>query len=146
MLDFTPAYTDIRNHLKTELDARFGNVRVFDTNVPLDVAESTVNGLFSPYVVLSIGGGIRAARGRSIVNSRYDVMQYWVVATVVGPENLPTMVIKSAIIDILTGFVPTDASELTPEGGQAQSSANENRIPIIYQQRAMFQFFQNMET
>ena len=107
MLDFTPAYDDILDKLRTDL----GAVRVYETNVPLDVEKNTVAGHFSPYVVMSFGGGIRAARGRSIVSTRFDVMQYWVVCTVVAPVDRQAREIKSEILGILTGFVPRDAGE-----------------------------------
>lgn len=142
MIDFTPAYDAIVERLRTGLR----NVEVYDTNVPLDVEKSTVAGHFKPYAVITLGGGIRAARGRHMSNSRWDIMQYWVVVTTVAPENNAAMVLKAEVLDLLFGFVPPDASELTPEGGQAQSAANENRVPIIYQHRAMFHFYQNMET
>lgn len=142
MIDFTPAYDAIVERLRTGLR----NVDVYDTNVPLDVHKPTVDGHFKPYAVITLGGGIRAARGRHMINSRWDIMQYWVVVTTVAPENNAAMVLKAEVLDLLFGFVPPDASELTPEGGQAQSAANENRVPIIYQHRAMFHFYQNMET
>ena len=142
MIDFVPAYAAIVARLRTGL----GNVKVYDTNVPLDVEKATLAGHFSPYAVITLGGGTRAARGRHMINSRWDIMQYWVVVTTIAPENGAAMQLKSEVIDLLFGFVPPDAGELTPEGGQAQSAANENRIPLVFQHRAMFHFYQNMET
>lgn len=139
-MDFTPAYRDIQNRIRTALP----QFDLYDTNVPLDVEKLTVNGKFKPYMVISLGGGIRAARGRGIVSPKYDPMQYWIVITCVAPEDAPAVQLKSTLLDLLTGFVPTDADQLTPEGGQAQSVANENRVPIFYQHRVMFHFYQNM--
>lgn len=143
MLDVTPAYQDIKARVKECLG---GNVKVYDTNVPLDVRKDTVNGYFEPYVVITIGGGIRNVRSRHMADSRMDTLLYWVVCTAVAPRNEEALLFKSKIIDGLFGFVPRDSGQLVPSGGTAQSAANENKIPIIYQHRAMFEFNHNMES
>ena len=143
MLDFTPAFDDIINKLKADLGA---NVSVYDTNVPLDVPKVTVNGMFSPYVVVSIGGGVQNTRSKHMVDVRMDTYLYWVVCTSVAPRDKEARELKADILKSLTGFVPTDAGQLTPKGGTAQGVANENKVPLIYQHRAMFEFSQNMQT
>lgn len=143
MLDFNPAFDDIVAKLKTDLGA---NVPVYRTNVPLNAPKPTENGMFAPYVVVSIGGGIRNVRSRHMVDPRMDTMLYWVVVTTIAPRDEEASALKGKVIDSLTGFVPTDSGQLVPNGGTAQGVGNENKVPIIYQHRAMFEFSHNMET
>lgn len=143
MIDVTPAFDDIVARLQTELGSA---VPVYRTNVPLDVAKQTTNGMFTPYVVVSLGGGIRNQRSRHMADSRMDTLQYWVVVTSVAPRDEEALKLKVKSIDALFGFVPQDSGQLTPSGGTAQSVANENKVPLIYQHRAMFEFSHNMES
>lgn len=143
MLDVEPAYQDIKQQVQTALGSA---VKIYDSNVPLNVQKESTSGMFSPYVVMTIGGGIRSLRSRHIADSRMDTVTYWVVFTAVAPRDDEARRFKSIIMNALFGFVPRDSSQLVPSGGTAQGVANENKIPIIFQQRIMFEFSHNMET
>lgn len=140
MSDFTEAYKDIHEHMQEQ----FGNVPVYRSAVPTNVHKPTVNGMFQPYVVLSIGGGIEFGRSRNIVSPRHSSFTYWVTIVTVAPDDEVAAMLKAKAMDILTGYVPVNSTELIPHGGQAQSVSNENRIPPIYQHRVMFKFIHNM--
>lgn len=143
MLDFNPAFDSIVGRLKTDLGA---NVPVYRSNVPLNVLKETESGMFSPYVVISIGGGVQNSRSRHMADVRMDTYLYWVVVTSIAPQDEQAAMLKGEVLNSLTGFVPVDSGQLVPKGGTAQGVGNENRIPIIYQHRAMFEFSHNMES
>lgn len=140
MLDFNDSYQDIIDKLKSDL----APVPVYESSVPINVEKEAVNGMFSPYLVISIGGGIRERGGRHVANMRMDTLAYWVTVVCVAPDDDVARMLKGEVLNSLTAFVPTDGSPLSPEGGQAQSVANENRIPAIFQHRVMFKFSGNM--
>ena len=140
MLDFNPSYDDIIGKLRADVSP----VPVYDSTVPVNVPKEANNGYFQPYIVMSIGGGIREKRGRHIADMRMDSLTYWITIVCVAPEDSVARMLKGKVLNSLTAYVPVDGSPLSPEGGQAQSTANENRIPAIYQHRLMFKFVGNM--
>lgn len=141
-LDAGPTIDDILAFARTSLSP----VPLYETNVPLDVEREIENGQFDPFAVMSLGGPVEVKSGRVLSCPRANVMQYWVVFTTVAPDDTVARMLKFKILNALTGYEPVDASALAPRGGQAQSSANENRVPNMYQHRVMFEFYQNMES
>ena len=141
-MDSTPTLDSILN----EITAEMAPVPVYGTNVPLDVQRAVESGYFSPYISVSFGGPVEHRPSRGICGARKSSMQYWTVATVVTPDDDTGLLLKGKLLDRLTGFTPTDGTELVPSGGQAQSAANENKVPLIYQHRVMFTFYQNMSS
>lgn len=140
MLDFNASYDDICTKLRQDI----APVKVYDSTVPVNTPKEANNGYFQPYLVISIGGGIREKRGRHMANMRLDPLTYWITVVCVAPEDTVARKLKGRVLDILTDYIPVDGAPLSPEGGQAQSTANENRIPAIYQHRVMFKFIGNM--
>lgn len=139
-MDIDEIYAEIIERLNDKVT----NATIVETGVEGFGVTETSSGFFDPYVVVSIGGPIEAAKGRHITNRRYNVLKSWVIATVVAPVNSDALKIKTQVIDALWGFAPAGANGIELTGGTAQSVANEQSKPTKYMHTAMFSITHNL--
>jgi hypothetical protein len=121
-----------RSGILARIVAANSHIPVFTSEVPEDSTIVYTNGLFTPFVVLYFGGPIRAARDHSLVSTRNDMTIVYCTAEVYAPRADTAAVIKDSLIDLLTGYSPTDCGELTLEGGLAYSRASNTVRPTQY--------------
>lgn len=140
MAKFAQTYKSITD----QLEAVVTNATIVDTAVALTEIENSSNGMFDPYVAVSIGGPIEAARGRHITDRRMNVLTSWVTTTIVAPRNEDSLLIKDQVIDALWGFSPYDAAPMIMTGGTAHSVTNEQAKPIKFMHTVMFQIYHNV--
>ena len=128
------ALTDepFRADVEARINTAYPNIDTYVSEVPEDKDVVWNNGLFSPYVVLYFGGPVRAAGDRSIVSTRYDTTIVYCTVEVYAPKAGTASIIKNNLIDLLTGFRPTDCGELATEGGFAFSKASNVVRPTQY--------------
>lgn len=108
------------------------NAQVFESEVPEDADIPYPNGLFSPFYVVYFGGPIRAARDRGLVSTRNDTTIVYCTVEVYAPKASTAALLKDRLVDLITGFTPTDCGEMTLEGGLAYSRASNTVRPTQY--------------
>lgn len=135
----------IWNYLVAEAD-----FQIFDTNFPEgEIEPRTDAGTLDPYAVVRFNDSVRVPRQGAVGGARYDEMYSLVdVLCVAGsPEEAREIAYGlDGVNDILLGFVPTDAGELTKAGGgqvfvQADSTGTR---PIRYIARTSYRYLVNM--
>lgn len=141
MVDTLTAELDILQHFKSSV-----NAPVFEVEVDDDaVLPTSADGLTLPYYVISFGGPIRAAAGRGITSVRDDVMRSYVSVYCVAPDADAMRSIKNTAFDVLTGYIPDNASELIPEGGLAYGQGNTTIRPTRYMKFLVWTYRTNLK-
>lgn len=126
-LDPTPAFNAVITRLRT-----LQPLPVYESEVPEDKDLVMTNGLFQPFIVVYLGGPIRAARDHNITGTRNDTtILYWTVE-VYAPRAADATSIKGRLTSLLTGFVPPDCGELTLEGGMNYSRSSNQVRPTQF--------------
>lgn len=133
----------IQDDIKARLETLPQDVYVVE--VPDDkLLAKASNGVYKPYIVMSIGGPYRAARGRGIVSSRNDVNVASLSIQVVAPTSDAADSILDNVLDLMTGWWTNDTGEFTVEGGSNGSNADGNVKPTKYFRYAFFSFRCNL--
>ena len=135
-LDTTP----IRNAIKARVATIPGMV-VFEDEIPdNETVPTTSSGKLKPYVVLYFTEPARSARGRGIVSTRHDTNMMLCTAQVIaGDTNAANLQIDN-VRDVLTGWYPPDAGEMTLYGGSAYSRKGGTVAPTEYVRETVFRF------
>lgn len=135
-LDFTEAIEDIKTTL-----ASIQNVEIIDAH---DNATLT-NGVVKPYIVLTFGGPIRAARDRGIVASKHDTSLVWCLAECVSNDLSVARKLKFDVLGALVDFEPDNSGAMVLDGGYSYTRAQTNAIPLRYVETARLVFHHNLQ-
>jgi len=139
-LQLEPAIQDILAKVREIPD-----VQVFETEREAETSLTYTDETFNPYIVVTFGAPVRAAYGRNIVSSRWDINVMWMTAICVAPIASMARSIRDQVNDKLTEFVPTDAGPLQLSGGANYGSANDLTDPVRYVSGTMFTFRHNLK-
>ena len=91
---------------------------VYETSAPDDSKlKFDANGTILPYIVIEYSDMYESLTSGSILSSRYDTKTSYIVVSCIGPTERSARQVAGLVRDKLTGFVPTDAGELTQSGG-----------------------------
>lgn len=127
-----PFRTDVLNRLATLPQ------QVYVGQVPEDSEIDWNDGLFDPFTIVYFGGPIRTGTDHHLTGTRNDTTFVYCTIEVSAPRADVAGLIKDKIIDLLTGFRPTDCGEMVLEGGgQFSRAANEVR-PTVYIESTAF--------
>lgn len=118
---------------------------VYDNGVPEDSSLSyTVDNMLLPYIVVQYSSMVQFSGERGIVGPRNDVGKSYAEVTVVGPNERSVRQVIDLVMDKLTGFQPTDAGILFPEGlGKPYIIYDANSRPVKYLMSVGFIFSVN---
>jgi hypothetical protein len=91
---------------------------VYETTAPDDSRlRFDINGMILPYIVVEFADMYDDTTASGILSSRYDVKTSYIVVSCVGPTQRSARQVTQLVRDKLTGFIPSDAGELTLAGG-----------------------------
>jgi hypothetical protein len=93
---------------------------VFDTNYPEVSQEPTLNGWPEPYVVLRFNDAVKVPQTGAVGGARHDEMYTLIDALCIAPDPDSARELAygpGGVADVLTGYVPVDAGELSRESG-----------------------------
>ena len=139
MIDPTQAYEDVIERLRDNL-----SIKVYETQVPEDSELEYSNGIPLPFAVVYTGAPTRAARGRHITNSRNDTtLLTWVIATY-GARPSEARLYKGQVINLLTGWTPSDCGEMTLDGGWTYSRSSNSVRPTQFIEEVAFMARSNL--
>ena len=125
-LETSPTEDDIVTRLKTIIP------RVYTTEV-----EAGVSPVY-PLIVAYFGTPVRMAHGRSIMSTRQDALRGYGRFDVAAPTDAAARVIKDRILDSMVGYRPTNAGEMTLEGGAQYARASlDGGEPLYYRSVAL---------
>lgn len=125
-LDFSQVRAGIEGRIRSGVP----NVDIFDTH---GEARRT-NGVLVPYIVLSIGGPIHAARGRGICGSARDPHHLWIHVLCVSEDTNQATSMKNQLLaaGILVDYMPPGAGPLTLVGGYQDKVASQDGSPVRF--------------
>jgi len=114
--------------------------RVYTTEVPDGVAP------VYPYIVVYFGTPVRMARGRNLMSTRQDAMRGYCMIEVAAPTDAAARAVQGAVIESLTGYRPTNAGEMTLEGGAGggYSRAATGTNPTVYYREVAYSWVTNL--
>lgn len=119
---------------RTDVLNRLGQLpqKVYADQVPEDKEINWQDGLFDPFTVVFFGGPVRSAVDHHLTGTRNDTTLLYVTIEVNAPRADVAALIKDQIIDLLTGFRPTDCGEMVLEGGGQFSRSSNDTRPTVY--------------
>ena len=125
-LDFSSVLCGIRGRITSGVP----NVDVFDTHGEA----RRINGVLVPYIVLSLGGPIRAASGRGICGSAKDPHILWVHVACVSESSAQATSMKNQLLaaGVLVDYVPPGAGPLTLVGGYQDMFSSQDSSPVRF--------------
>lgn len=135
-LDFRPAVADIKAALSA-----IPNIDIIDTH---DNA-TTIGGVVKPYIVMTVGGPIRAARDRGLVGSKHDTNLIWVMLECVSNNIDVARGLKADAIEALVDFIPTDSGRLSLDGGSGYTLAQTSAVPLRFVENARLSCAHNLQ-
>lgn len=125
---------------------------IYDTNMPEGELEPRSDaGYMVPYAVVRFNDAIKVPRMGAVGGARLDEMYSLVDILCVGesPDEARELAYGvDGVNDILVGYVPVDAGELTKSGGGQVFviSDGSGTRPTRYVARCSFRFLVNMES
>lgn len=121
------------------------NIEWHDSEMPEDSTLVVTNGLFSPYGVVYFGGPVRTGTDRSLVSTRHDLNQMYCTVQINAPRAAEAKLLKDAAVDLLNGYRPPEAGELSLEGGMGYSrNSSSNELPTVYVREIGFSCVMNL--
>lgn len=133
----------IQDAIQARLDTLPQEVYVVEVPDDTKLPKSS-NGTIKPYIVISLGGPYRAARGRGIVSSRHDVNIASLSVQVVALTAAAGDIILDQVLNLMVGWSAPDTGEFTVEGGSNGSNADGSVKPTKYFRFAFFSFRCNL--
>jgi len=107
---------------------------VYENGVPEDneLVYST-DGMMMPFIVVQYSGFIQRSTERGITGPRQDLGRSYADFMCVAPTERAARQIFDLVSDKMTGFEPTGASLLTPEGvGKSYTVSDASTRPVKY--------------
>lgn len=138
MLNPEPAYQDILQRVKT-----IPNITVLE--VEDDNQVELIGNEVKPYVVLTLGGPVRAAQDRGIAESARDTTIMWVTFDCVSNRPVVARNLKTRILELLTDFIPEDSGRLTVDGSMRSSRKATSVLPFRVVESIGFSFRHNLQ-
>ena len=123
-LDFRPLRDAITNKIETLLP----NVSVINAH---GEAQRSSDGVLVPYVMLSIGGPIEAARGRGIIGPADNPHYLWVHVHCISEDVNQAQNMKADLMG-LVGFQIPGASMLSLVGGYQDTIVSQDSSPVRF--------------
>ncbi len=107
---------------------------VYDNGVPEDSSLAySPEGLLMPFIIAKYAGFVQSAVERGITGPRQDLARSYVEVTCVGPNERSVRQVLDLVTEKLTGFQPTGAGYLQPEGvGKPYVIYDPNSRPVKY--------------
>lgn len=91
---------------------------VYETSAPDDSKlRFDTNGTILPYIVIEYADMYESLTNGGILSSKFDTKTSYIVVSCIAPTERSSRQVAGLVRDKLTGFVPTDAGELTQSGG-----------------------------
>lgn len=137
-MNYEQAYQDILTRLK-----EISGVEVLEVEDDDQVKRRGTEVL--PYIILSLGGPLRAARDRGIMASSRDTNQMWLVLTCVSSNVSVARKLKNEVVEKMVDFVPDNSGRLTLDGGMRYSVASTSTMPKRYAEAVMMGFRHNLK-
>lgn len=118
---------------------------VYSTTAPEEsVLAYDTNGMLLPYIVVTFSSMVSVATERGITGPRQDLGRSFMIVQVVGPTDRSVRQVMDLVIDKVTGFQPTDAGIVTPEGvGKPYMDISSSTRPVKYVSEMVFSFAVN---
>ncbi len=116
---------------------------VYENTVPTDDILEYSDGQMLPFIVALFGGYSRAIEGRGITSVRQDLGESYVSIACVGPTERSARQVADLVLNHLTGFVPVNASELTPAPSTNTIIFDNSVRPVKYISEITFIFYVN---
>lgn len=138
-LSLLPIHDEITTQLKTLPQD------VYDNGVPEDKSlKYSPTNVLLPYIVVNYSSMVQFSGERGIVGPRQDVGKSYAEVSVIGPNERSVRQVIDLVMDKLTGFQPTDAGMLFPEGlGKPYIVYDANSRPVKYVMSVGFIFSVN---
>ena len=123
-------FSQVKNGIKGRIASGVPNVDIFDTHGEA----RRMNGVLVPYVVLSIGGPIHAARGRGICGSARDPHHLWIHVLCVSEDTDQATSMKNQLLaaGVLVDYMPPGAGPLTLVGGFQDKFSSQDGSPVRF--------------
>ena len=130
-------------------DAIISQVNWYLPNVPVVNAhgEATrVSGVLQPYVMVSMGGPIEAAKGRGILGPAHNPHYLWVHVHCVAEDVNQAQDMKAALLapGALVGFEPPQCSMLSLVGGYQDTVVSQDSSPVRFDEALRFTLTYNL--
>lgn len=135
-LDYQPVVEAVKARLSTL------NVPIIDTHSEAH----RENGILVPYLMLSFGGPVQAARGRGIVGSVKNPHLMWVHAHCISEDIGVSRSIKNQVIPLLTDFTPENCGPFTMVGGYPDTITSQDSAPVRFDEALRFSFSYNLNS
>lgn len=118
---------------------------VYITSIPDEsVLDYDANGMLLPFVVATFSSLTQPATERGITGPRQDLGRSYALIECVGPNERSTRQVMDLVVNKLTGFQPTDAGYMSPEGvGKPYATYDSNARPVKYVAEIVFGFAVN---
>lgn len=136
-LDFRPAIADIKSAL-----SGIPNIDIIDTHDDVTM----IGGVVKPYIILTFGGPVRAARDRGIVGSARDTNVMWVMLECVSNDRNVARDLKVKAMSALVDLEPSDSGRLTLDGGNSYTFAKTTSVPLRFVENLRFSFHHNLSS
>lgn len=118
---------------------------VYSTTAPEETSlRYDTSGLLLPYIVVTFSSMTSIASERGITGPRQDLGRSHAIVSIIGPSDRSVRQVMDLVIDKLTGFQPTDAGLLAPEGvGKPYMEASSGSRPVRFVSEIVFSFVVN---
>jgi hypothetical protein len=137
-LDMKPIEDAILTRLNT-LPQEF-----YDTEVPDGVTPPVSGTLVKPYGVVYFGGPVRTGTDRHLTSSRNDTNTGFCTVQIVAQRAGDVRSVADRVTDLMTGYIPPDAGEMTLAGSMGYSSARNETGPTMYYREIGFTYMCNL--
>jgi hypothetical protein len=119
---------------------------VYDNGVPEDSSlKFSPDGMMLPFIVAKYAGFVQVTSERGITGPKQDLARSYVEVMCVGPNERSVRQVLDLVTEKLTGFQPTGAGFLQPEGvGKPYVVYDPNSRPVKYAVDMGFTFATNI--
>ena len=118
---------------------------VYENAVPDDaILAHSPTGKLLPFIVANYSGFVQMPGERGIIGARYDIGRSYLNVYCIGPSERSSRQVADLVLDLLTGFQPTDATELEPENvGKPFVIHDSTSKPVKYVSEVSFTYAVN---
>lgn len=104
----------VQDQITTKLNELPQNV--YENAVPDDaVLAYSTTGKLMPFIVANYSGFVQMPMERGIIGARFDIGRSYLNVYCVGPSERSSRQVADLVLELLTGFQPTGATQLEPE-------------------------------
>lgn len=137
-LDFRP----VRDAIISQIEWSLPNVKVINAHGDAE----RVGGVLVPYVMVSMGGPVEAAKGRGIIGPAYNPHYLWVHVHCISEDIDQAQNMKAALLvpGALVGFQPPECSMLSLVGGYQDTVVSQDTSPVRFDEALRFTVTYNL--